>query len=116
MLTEAAINGKVDHLVGLKENVLIGNLIPAGTGMKKYKDMKLDTDARFEEEMRNKARAIQEAEAAAKEAEKAPKKEEAEPEEYTSENFEELVEYAESEYMDDTEEFEEEEDEGFSEE
>ncbi len=52
VLTEAAINGKVDHLVGLKENVLIGNLIPAGTGMKKYRDMKLDSDDRFEEEMR----------------------------------------------------------------
>jgi len=51
VLTDAAINGKIDHLVGLKENVLIGNLIPAGTGMKKYRDLRLDSDERFEEEM-----------------------------------------------------------------
>ncbi len=44
VLTEAAINGKVDPLVGLKENVLIGKLIPAGTGMKVYQDVKLDTE------------------------------------------------------------------------
>ena len=44
VLTEAAINGKVDPLVGLKENVIIGKLIPAGTGMKRYRSVKLDTD------------------------------------------------------------------------
>ena len=44
VLTEAAINGKVDHLNGLKENVLIGKLIPAGTGMKCYSDIALSTD------------------------------------------------------------------------
>ena len=44
VLAEAAINGKVDPLIGLKENVLIGNLIPAGTGMKRYRSVKLDTD------------------------------------------------------------------------
>ena len=44
VLTEAAINGKVDHLVGLKENVIIGKLIPAGTGMKKYRSVVLNTD------------------------------------------------------------------------
>ncbi|SEP96491.1 DNA-directed RNA polymerase subunit beta' [Lachnospiraceae bacterium RM5] len=44
VLTEAAINGKVDPLVGLKENVIIGKLIPVGTGMKRYKDVKLDSD------------------------------------------------------------------------
>ncbi len=44
VLTEAAINGKVDPLIGLKENVLIGKLIPAGTGMKRYRSVKLDTD------------------------------------------------------------------------
>ena len=43
VLTEAAIKGKVDHLIGLKENVIIGKLIPAGTGMRKYRDVKLDT-------------------------------------------------------------------------
>ena len=44
VLTEAAINGKVDHLIGLKENVLIGKLIPAGTGMKRYRSVTLNTD------------------------------------------------------------------------
>ena len=44
VLTEAAIKGKVDPLIGLKENVIIGKLIPAGTGMKRYRDVKLSTD------------------------------------------------------------------------
>ena len=44
VLTEAAIKGKVDPLIGLKENVLIGKLIPAGTGMKRYRNVKLDTE------------------------------------------------------------------------
>ena len=44
VLTEAAIKGKVDTLVGLKENVILGKLIPAGTGMKRYRNVKLDTD------------------------------------------------------------------------
>jgi DNA-directed RNA polymerase subunit beta' len=48
VLTEAAIKGKVDNLIGLKENVIIGKLIPAGTGMKRYHDVKLDVDAQFE--------------------------------------------------------------------
>jgi DNA-directed RNA polymerase subunit beta' len=43
VLTEAAINGKVDHLIGLKENVIIGKLIPAGTGMRRYRDIELNT-------------------------------------------------------------------------
>ncbi|MCD7883316.1 MAG: hypothetical protein LUI87_06390, partial [Lachnospiraceae bacterium] len=43
VLTEAAIKGKVDPLVGLKENVIIGKLIPAGTGMKRYRNVALDT-------------------------------------------------------------------------
>ena len=43
VLTDAAIKGKVDPLIGLKENVLIGKLIPAGTGMKRYRNVKLDT-------------------------------------------------------------------------
>ena len=51
VLTEAAIKGKVDHLIGLKENVLIGKLIPAGTGMKKYRNVKLDTELTKEEEI-----------------------------------------------------------------
>lgn len=41
MLTEAAINGKVDHLRGLKENVIMGRLIPAGTGMEYYRTVKI---------------------------------------------------------------------------
>ena len=45
VLTEAAINGKVDPLIGLKENVLIGKLIPAGTGMKRYRSVRLSTDS-----------------------------------------------------------------------
>ena len=44
VLTEAAIKGKVDPLIGLKENVLIGKLLPVGTGMKRYRDIKLDSD------------------------------------------------------------------------
>jgi DNA-directed RNA polymerase subunit beta' len=48
VLTEAAIKGKVDPLIGLKENVIIGKLIPAGTGMKRYRNTKLDTDAEME--------------------------------------------------------------------
>ncbi|WP_343246344.1 DNA-directed RNA polymerase subunit beta' [Diplocloster hominis] len=44
VLTEAAIKGKVDPLIGLKENVIIGKLIPAGTGMKRYRNVKLDCD------------------------------------------------------------------------
>ncbi len=44
VLTEAAIKGKIDPLIGLKENVIIGKLIPAGTGMRKYRDVKLDTE------------------------------------------------------------------------
>ncbi len=47
VLTEAAIKGKIDPLVGLKENVIIGKQIPAGTGMRRYRDVKLSTE--FEE-------------------------------------------------------------------
>ena len=50
VLTEAAIKGKVDHLVGLKENVIIGKLIPAGTGLKRYSAIKLDTGMQEDEE------------------------------------------------------------------
>ena len=51
ILTEAAIYGKTDKLVGLKENVIIGKLIPAGTGMKRYHTVKLSTDAKEEAEV-----------------------------------------------------------------
>ena len=42
VLTDAAIKGKIDHLHGLKENVIIGKLIPAGTGLRMYRDIDLD--------------------------------------------------------------------------
>ncbi len=48
VLTEAAIKGKTDYLVGLKENVIIGKLIPAGTGMKRYKSIAISTDDKEE--------------------------------------------------------------------
>lgn len=50
VLTEAAIKGKIDPLIGLKENVIIGKLIPAGTGMKRYRSVKLDTDVNESDE------------------------------------------------------------------
>ena len=51
VLTEAAIKGKEDDLMGLKENVIIGKLIPAGTGMKRYQDIKIKVEG--EEEDKN---------------------------------------------------------------
>ena len=68
VLTEAAINGKIDHLNGLKENVLIGKLIPAGTGMKGYADITLSTDVKagdFSEAEKAMAAALTEEEAPA---------------------------------------------------
>ena len=47
VLTDAAIHGRIDPLIGLKENVIIGKLIPAGTGMKRYRSTRLSTDARI---------------------------------------------------------------------
>ena len=44
VLTEAAIHGKIDHLRGLKENVIIGHLIPAGTGMPMYRKLRLEAE------------------------------------------------------------------------
>ena len=61
VLTDAAIKGRIDPLIGLKENVIIGQLIPAGTGLRRYRDVKLDTDAKIEERRK--------AEESAKEAE-----------------------------------------------
>ncbi len=60
VLTDAAIKGKVDSLMGLKENVIIGKLIPAGTGMKRYRNVQLNTDTQMS--------AFDEAMAAAEEA------------------------------------------------
>ena len=51
VLTDAAIKGKIDPLIGMKENVIIGKLIPAGTGMKRYRNIKLDSDINEEEEL-----------------------------------------------------------------
>ncbi len=49
VLTEAAIKGKIDPLIGLKENVIIGKLIPAGTGLRRYRNVKLNTDVEAED-------------------------------------------------------------------
>ena len=68
VLTEAAIKGKVDPLIGLKENVIIGKLIPVGTGMSKYRDIRLNTDAMIaakkeeEERLRHEAEEEEESE------------------------------------------------------
>ena len=63
VLTDAAIKGKIDPLIGLKENVIIGQLIPAGTGLRRYRDVRLDTDERIAKEAENAAaRAKEEAE------------------------------------------------------
>jgi len=51
VLTEAAINGKSDKLIGLKENVIIGKLIPAGTGMKRYRNVALSTDVHMDDDI-----------------------------------------------------------------
>ncbi len=53
VLTEAAIKGKEDRLIGLKENVIIGKLIPAGTGMKRYHDIAIESEAQEDVEMVN---------------------------------------------------------------
>ena len=53
VLTEAAIKGKVDPLIGLKENVIIGKLIPAGTGMKRYQNVKIEADVQEMEQEEN---------------------------------------------------------------
>ena len=52
VLTEAAINGKVDYLRGLKENVIMGRLIPAGTGMEYYRNVEIDRDETIGESQR----------------------------------------------------------------
>ena len=50
VLTEAAIKGKTDELIGLKENVMIGKLIPAGTGMERYKSLKIHVEGQEDSE------------------------------------------------------------------
>ncbi len=76
VLTEAAINGKTDRLIGLKENVIIGKLIPAGTGMSRYRNVDLNTDQMIEEA---KQRALEEAAKAALEPALDAEAEETEP-------------------------------------
>jgi DNA-directed RNA polymerase subunit beta' len=49
VLTEAAINGKVDYLRGLKENVIMGRLIPAGTGLPNYKYLDIEVESQADE-------------------------------------------------------------------
>ena len=71
VLTEAAIKGKVDPLIGLKENVIIGKLIPVGTGMSKYRNIKLNTDAMIEAQKEEEARLRREAEEKVRENEEA---------------------------------------------
>ena len=81
VLTDAAIKGKIDPLIGLKENVILGKLIPAGTGMNVYRNVNLDSDAKEAkrlEELRLKAIAEAE-EKEEKNDKKADKKEEEQP-------------------------------------
>ena len=61
VLTDAAIHGRIDPLIGLKENVILGKLIPAGTGMKRYRSTRLSTDARLRRIGEAAAEAAQEA-------------------------------------------------------
>ena len=73
VLTEAAINGKVDHLNGLKENVIIGKLIPAGTGLKTYNEIRLSTDEEAEQaQLRRSMIGLSEGEEAPEEGAKLP--------------------------------------------
>ena len=99
VLTEAAIKGKIDPLIGLKENVIIGKLIPAGTGMKRYRNIKINTEVEeydddddlllddddfYEDDIRDEAEeTVEEAEASEADdfAEEAPEEEASETEE-----------------------------------
>jgi DNA-directed RNA polymerase subunit beta' len=87
VLTDAAIKGKLDPLIGLKENVIIGQLIPAGTGLKRYRNIKLDTDAKIE---------MRKAEEAARAKEDAEKPKEAKLEEEEEEIIDETEEETET--------------------
>ena len=82
VLTDAAIKGRIDPLIGLKENVIIGQLIPAGTGLRRYRGVKLDTDAKIELKKAEEALAAKAAEEETKVAE---------PEEETAEMLEEVL-------------------------
>jgi DNA-directed RNA polymerase subunit beta' len=89
VLTEAAIKGKVDPLIGLKENVIIGKLIPAGTGLKRYRNTALSTDALIAEQ-----EAARKAQKEAEAAERAKRAREEDEEDFEEEvvEAEEVVE------------------------
>ena len=91
VLTEAAIKGKADNLIGLKENVIIGKLIPAGTGMKRYSNISLSTDAEL---------ARLEAERAAKAAAEAVEDDDQEELQETDLETDELLELVDEDEMD----------------
>ncbi|GIM46112.1 DNA-directed RNA polymerase subunit beta' [Collibacillus ludicampi] len=59
VLTDAAIKGKVDRLLGLKENVIIGKLVPAGTGMSRYRNIRLETESEQEQKVEEPAGEVQ---------------------------------------------------------
>ncbi len=95
VLTEAAIKGKIDPLIGLKENVIIGKLIPAGTGMKQYRCPDLSSDALLEQELREAAEEAARAKAEAEAAEMREAMDQApEAEETGDENAPEALEEA----------------------
>ena len=106
VLTDAAINGRIDHLVGLKENVQIGNLIPAGTGMRKYRELAISTDEHFAEEMREKQNRYAEAMRSAAEERKNHEAEKDASEDAEEEETEELLEPVTSENEETAEETE----------
>ena len=60
VLTDATIKGKIDYLAGMKENVMIGKLIPAGTGMKKYQDLHISTEKKEEPKQEENVEAVEE--------------------------------------------------------
>jgi len=93
VLTDAAIKGKIDPLIGLKENVIIGQLIPAGTGLRRYRDVHLDTDDRIAQA----AEAAENETPAAAAEEPADEAEEVIAAEETAETLEEFAEEIDSE-------------------
>ncbi len=103
VLTDAAIKGRIDPLIGLKENVIIGQLIPAGTGLRRYRSVKLDTDDKIEERIAEakaqEAAAAAEAEAA--DAEAAAAEEAEEPEEEAVMDAGAMLEAFETEFPED---------------
>ena len=60
VLNEAAVNGKVDHLLGLKENVIVGHLIPAGTGIRQYEKLVVGSKEEYEQLMASKEESVEE--------------------------------------------------------